>query len=230
MARKSKTNFRDRQKDYIEVAERVVEFIEANPEGSLQSEIVTLDITGYDSNGNAEGVVVMKGLAYRNPDDPRPGVGFSMMAMPGRTPYTKGSEIENAETSAWGRAIVALGISAKRGIASANEVRNKSAEDEDETQETKSKAKASTNGKGSDKDRDKVLRVLKQRIREANELGSKIVNRHSIRNHVAKTEETGEFETLADLYKNGTYDQLVHTGRYVAAKIEEATETEKEDA
>ena len=47
------------------------------------------------------------------------------MSLPGATPYTKGSEIENAETSAWGRAIGSLGIGIENSIASADEVRAK---------------------------------------------------------------------------------------------------------
>jgi hypothetical protein len=48
---------------------------------------------------------------------------------PGRTPYTRGSELQNAETSAWGRAIIAVGAAdAKRGIASRQEVEARRAE------------------------------------------------------------------------------------------------------
>jgi hypothetical protein len=43
--------------------------------------------------------------------------------MPGKTPYTKDSEIQNAETSAWGRAIVAvLAADTRKGVASRDEV------------------------------------------------------------------------------------------------------------
>ena len=69
--------------------------------------------------------VTVKAYAYRTPEDARPGIGHSSLEIPGRTPYTKGSEIENCETSAWGRAIAALGFEVKRGISSAEEVRNK---------------------------------------------------------------------------------------------------------
>ena len=100
--------------DYVPVNERVESFIKAYPEGSIQSEIV--ELTGSR--------VTVKAYAYRTPDDPRPGVGHSSLEIPGATPYTKGSEIENAETSAWGRAIAALGFEVKRGIASSEEVRN----------------------------------------------------------------------------------------------------------
>jgi len=105
----------DIMKDYVPVNERIGAFLAKHPEGSLQSELVELS----DSR------VVMRAYAYRSPDDPRPGIGYSSLEIPGRTPYTRGSEVENAETSAWGRAIAALGFEVKRGIASAEEVRNK---------------------------------------------------------------------------------------------------------
>jgi hypothetical protein len=101
--------------DYVPVNERIEAFIKAYPEGSIQSEIV--ELTGAR--------VTVKAYAYRTPDDPRPGTGHSSLEIPGSTPYTRGSEIENAETSAWGRAIAALGFEVKRGIASSEEVRNK---------------------------------------------------------------------------------------------------------
>src|SRR5260221_6296393 len=66
--------------------------------------------------------------AYRSQDDARPGIGSAWEPFPGRTPYTAGSELQNAETSAWGRAIIAVGASdAKGGIASRQEVHNRRA-------------------------------------------------------------------------------------------------------
>tara|TARA_R110002126_G_scaffold76998_1_gene192192 strand:- start:122 stop:649 length:528 start_codon:yes stop_codon:yes gene_type:complete len=106
--------------DYVPVNERIVAFIEAFPQGSLQSEITHL----------ADNLVVVKAWAYRTPDDERPGVGHSSMGIPGSTSFTRGSEIENTETSAWGRAIAALGFEVKRGIASREEVENKQQERE----------------------------------------------------------------------------------------------------
>ena len=101
--------------DYVPVNERIAAFLAKHPEGSLQSELIELNETR----------VVMRAYAYRTPTDERPGIGYSSLEIPGRTPYTRGSEIENCETSAWGRAIAALGFEVKRGIASAEEVRNK---------------------------------------------------------------------------------------------------------
>ena len=109
------TDYEDRMKDYVPVNERIEAFYKDFPNGSLQSEIVELT----DSR------VTVKAYAYRTIDDPKPGTGHSSVNIPGSTPYTKGSEIENAETSAWGRAIAALGFEVKRGISSQEEVRNK---------------------------------------------------------------------------------------------------------
>lgn len=101
--------------DYVQVNERIVAFREKYPEGSLQAEIVELTETR----------VVMKAFAYRSPDDVRPGIGYSSLGIPGKTPYTRDSELENCETSAWGRALAALGFEVKRAIASQEEVANK---------------------------------------------------------------------------------------------------------
>jgi hypothetical protein len=104
--------------DYIPVNERIAAFYAKHPEGSLQSELVEL----------SDGRVVMRAYAYRTPEDARPGIGYASQSIPGATPYTRGSEVENCETSAWGRAIAALGFEVKRGIATAEDVQNKATE------------------------------------------------------------------------------------------------------
>lgn len=101
--------------DYVTVAERIELFYAKYPDGSLQGELVEL----------SPARVVMRGVAYRGPDDPKPGIGYSSLTIPGSTPYTKGSEIENAETSAIGRAIALLGFGVKKSIASRNEIEAK---------------------------------------------------------------------------------------------------------
>jgi hypothetical protein len=60
--------------------------------------------------------------AFRSPDDPRPSHGTAWELVPGPTPFTRGSEAQNAETSAIGRAIANLGIGANRSIASAEDI------------------------------------------------------------------------------------------------------------
>jgi hypothetical protein len=102
--------------DYKEVAERIQDFRQMFPEGTLQSEVIPSPVDGF---------VLVKGYAYRTPDDTRPGTGLAWEPVPGKTPYTRDSEIMNAETSAWGRAIIAVGASDAKRVASANEVRNR---------------------------------------------------------------------------------------------------------
>lgn len=112
----------EKPKDYVEVSERLIEFREKYPDGSLQS-----DPPEWVRDGKGELVgVTLRSSAFRTPDDVRPGHGTAYEPYPGKTPYTKGSEVMNAETSAWGRALIAVGAAdAKKGIASANEVRNR---------------------------------------------------------------------------------------------------------
>jgi hypothetical protein len=105
--------------DYVDVAERMKEFFEKYPEGSFQTVSVEPMVVG------GEAFVSYTAACFRSPDDPRPGHGTAWEPVPGKTPYTRDSELMNAETSAWGRAIVAIGASTAKKIASANEVQNR---------------------------------------------------------------------------------------------------------
>jgi hypothetical protein len=115
---------------YNDVAARMIEFREKYPDGCLQPvdpskpfEVVTVGDKVF---------IAYTAAAYRSPDDERPGIGVAWEPFPGRTNYTRDSELQNAETSAWGRAILAVGAAdAKKGVASAEEVRNRRA-DQDE--------------------------------------------------------------------------------------------------
>lgn len=119
--------------DYNTVPERIAEFRDKYPNGSLQPADLAQPYR-VEQIGDRHYIVVVA-AAYRTPDDQRPGIGMAYEQWPGRTPYTKDSELQNAETSAWGRAIVAvLAADTKRGVASQEDVRNRQAErDEEET-------------------------------------------------------------------------------------------------
>lgn len=109
--------------DYIDVAARIVEFRTKHPEGSLQQ----VDVKFIDFAGKSW--VVYTAAAYRTPDDERPGIGTAWEPVPGATSFTRDSELQNAETAAWGRAMVAaLAVDTKKGIASQEEVRNRQVE------------------------------------------------------------------------------------------------------
>lgn len=113
--------------DYIDVATRLVEFREKYPEGSLQPAVIDKPYA-IEEIGDTTYIVVVA-AAYRTAEDARPGIGMAYEQFPGKTSFTRGSELQNAETSAWGRAIVAaLAADTKKGIASAEEVRNRQAE------------------------------------------------------------------------------------------------------
>jgi hypothetical protein len=113
----------DRLAGYVEVKDRIAQFYAKHPDGRLVTSSVS---ASSDPDGKPR--VWVEAKAYRTPDDPQPAVGWSWMELPGRTPYTNGSELENTETSAWGRAIGALGIGIDKSIASAQEFRNKEGE------------------------------------------------------------------------------------------------------
>jgi hypothetical protein len=107
---------------YTEVAERMKIARELWPASIFRPvdplnpyQIVTVKDLSY---------VVYSAALYRDPEDLLPAIGTAWEEIPGRTPYTKGSELMNAETSAWGRACIAAGIPSKK-IASFEEVRNR---------------------------------------------------------------------------------------------------------
>ena len=103
--------------NYNDVPARIAEFREKYPEGVLRQESLQfIDFAGTSW-------VVYTAAAYRSPEDPCPAHGTAWEVVPGRTNFTRFSEVQNAETSAWGRAIIAVGAAdAKKGIASAHEV------------------------------------------------------------------------------------------------------------
>jgi hypothetical protein len=129
--------------DYVDVAQRIADFRARYPEGSLQPlnpkapfEIRKVEGVTKDGHDAANTLVIYVAAAYRTPDDKRPGIGMAWEVFPGRTSFTLGSELMNAETSAWGRAIIAaLASDSKRGVASREETRNRAAERGDEPQD-----------------------------------------------------------------------------------------------
>lgn len=105
--------------DYNDVPSRIAEFRDKHPLGSLaQADLQFIDFGG-------KSWVVYTAAAYRTPDDAQPGIGTAWEPVPGKTPFTRDSELQNAETAAWGRAIIAVGAADAKRIASAEEVRNR---------------------------------------------------------------------------------------------------------
>lgn len=106
--------------DYVDVASRIVEFREKYPNGRLrQADLRFVDFAG-------KSWVVYTAEAWRDENDPAPANGTAWEPVPGPTQFTRDSEVQNAETAAWGRAMVAaLAVDTRKGIASQEEVRNR---------------------------------------------------------------------------------------------------------
>jgi hypothetical protein len=138
--------------DYIDVAERIQHFYDKHPDGSLQQYVPweTREVAGQT-------FIVYTAAAYRTQDDHRPGIGTAWEPFPGTTPYTRNSELMNAETAAWGRAIVALGLTANRKIASRQEVQARA---DEEASPDRTTGKRST-GEPSAAQKGKLARVMR---------------------------------------------------------------------
>ena len=101
--------------DYVGVHERVDQFLEKYPNGRIQTKIAHL----------SDNLVVMQATVYRDTDDTIPCIAHSQLGIPGKTNFTRDSEVENAETSAVGRALAFMGFETKNGIASREEIQSR---------------------------------------------------------------------------------------------------------
>lgn len=110
--------------DYNTVPERLREFFKKYPTGCFQrvGPIEMFEVDGIH-------YLAYTAAAFRDSTDPCPGYGTAWERVPGLTKFTQNSELQNAETSAWGRAIIAVGAAdAKKGIASSEDVQSRQAE------------------------------------------------------------------------------------------------------
>ncbi|HVG30577.1 MAG TPA: hypothetical protein VM864_12795 [Pyrinomonadaceae bacterium] len=105
---------RDRFEDYVPVAERLEKFYQTFPEGRVTTSIV--------EHSSESGFVLMRAEVYRSADDAAPAATGHAFEVRGESYVNKTSYVENAETSAVGRALALLGFEVKRGIASREEL------------------------------------------------------------------------------------------------------------
>jgi hypothetical protein len=102
--------------DYVDVPTRLAEALKRWPDLRIQETkpiIVTVDNQQY---------VEISCTVWNDANDLMPTVAYCWEPIPGRTPYTKGSEMMNASTSCLGRALGMKGMGIGKSIASLNEV------------------------------------------------------------------------------------------------------------
>jgi len=132
--------------NYVDVPTRLKLALERWPELRVQE-------MGYRLEQFADQpVLVCEVRVYRDPDDKYPSVATAAEPLPGKTPYTRDSELMVGFTSALGRALGYMGIGITSSIASANEVAARQTADRPTTMSPRSSAEPPS---------DKQLRMLK---------------------------------------------------------------------
>lgn len=105
--------------DYVEVKDRLAQALKQWPDMRVIETAPTLLEVGDRL------FLVCRVEVFRTPDDTRPLVAQAWEPLPGRTPYTRDSELMVGMTSALGRALGYAGFGITKSIASANEVKNR---------------------------------------------------------------------------------------------------------
>lgn len=100
--------------NYVTVAERIAAFHHSFPEGRICTQILEHDAQS--------GFILMRAEIYRSSDDASPSATGHAFEVRGDSYVNRTSYIENAETSAVGRALALLGFEVRRGIASREEM------------------------------------------------------------------------------------------------------------
>jgi hypothetical protein len=114
--------------DYVDVAERLRTLKEKYPDAVVRP----YDPANPYKIETIEGqtFIVYTAICIKYPEELYSAIACAWEPFPGKTQFTRGSELMNAETSAWGRCIVAALVSDTKKIASKQEVRNRKADQE----------------------------------------------------------------------------------------------------
>jgi hypothetical protein len=102
---------------YVDVPTRLRMALDRFPDLRVQE-------TGHSIQPGPDGtqVLVCTVTVWRDPSDPLPSIASASEPYPGKTPFTRNSELMVGFTSALGRALGYMGFGIDRSIASANEV------------------------------------------------------------------------------------------------------------
>lgn len=181
--------------DYEEVPDRIRRFFKDNKDGRLAR------VEWHVRDVKEQTFIVYTAAAYRSADDPDPGIGTAWEPFPGKTSFTRDSELMNAETSAWGRALVALGYVAKK-VASAEEVRNRQGDEK-----PKPKVKATT--KPSEKQIKFLGQLVRKNVKDGRQLEQMFAEMERpdivIKEGWSEDLTAGEVSALIDRLNNGEF-------------------------
>ena len=121
--------------NYVDVATRIRQLREKHPEAVLRPANPAEPFRIVEIGGRE--FIIYTAACYRSPNDPMPAIAVASEPVIGSSSFTRNSEVMNAETSAWGRAIMAALAVDEPHIASREEVENRR---NDEPQQRKSAA------------------------------------------------------------------------------------------
>ena len=142
-------------RDYNEVSQRVEGFNAEYADGRIVTSVIEL----------TPDRVAVKAEVYKHRDNPVPdSTGLSFMNIPGSTNVTRGSELENTETSAVGRALAFIGFYAKgESLASKQEIAAKAGQGAGATvRQTRPEGKEEVAGGLTEPERKKLFAALKK--------------------------------------------------------------------
>ena len=114
--------------NYVDVPTRIKQLKAKYPEAVLRPYNPAEPFRIVDIGGRE--FIIYTAACYRTPTDPMPAIAVAAEPVLGSSPYTKNSEVMNAETSAWGRAIMAALAVDEPHIASREEVVNRQNDDQ----------------------------------------------------------------------------------------------------
>ena len=119
--------------NYVDVATRIRQLREKHPEAVLRPANPAEPFRIVEIGGRE--FIIYTAACYRSPNDPMPAIAVAAEPVIGQSSFTRNSEVMNAETSAWGRAIMAALAVDEPQIASREEVQNRRSEQQ-QTQPT----------------------------------------------------------------------------------------------
>ena len=152
--------------NYVDVATRIKLLVEKYPNASITCSVPRIVNIGEHTFIEVTAHVHCGEVLYTDGEYTkcRNSVATAWEPFPGKTPYTRDSEMMNAETSAIGRAIGALGIGLTGSMASSNEVANR------QSQPAVTVVNNTTQTQYGNPPSDKQLWLYKKLLKEAGQL------------------------------------------------------------